>query len=160
MKSEEQEKSTSAWVTCYGVSLKIKQKLILLSQCAWLDDKLINAAQLMLKERQHPLIGGFQLPVLGDSLAMIPPDNEFVQVILSCGDHWIAVSTVGCKPSTLKVCDKRSLKLVADLMQTKSLTVEFVDVQKQKGGSDCGLFALAFIASICNGQDPTKLVAI
>ena len=45
-------------------------------------------------------------------------------------------------------------------MQTKSLTVEFVDVQKQKGGSDCGLFALAFIASICNGQDPTKLVAI
>ena len=51
------------------------------------------------------------------------------------------------------------VKLVADLMQTreKSLTIEFVDVQKQKGSSDCGLFALAFITSICNRQDPTEL---
>ena len=30
-------------------------------------------------------------------------------------------------------------------------------MQKQKGSSDCGLFALAFITSICNGQDPTDL---
>lgn len=168
MKSKEEEKSTScsAWATCCGNALKMKQKSILLSRGAWLDDELINAAQLMLKQ-QYPLIGGFQSPVLGDSLAMTPPDSEFVQVIMVCGNHWIAVSTVGCEPSTIKVYDslggrlpKRSLKLVADLMQTreKLLTVEFVDVQKQRGGSDCGLFALAFIASICNSQDPSSLV--
>jgi hypothetical protein len=74
---------------------------------------------------------------------------------------------VGCKPSTIKVYNslggrfpKRSLKLVADLMHSreKSLTVEFVNVQKQTGGSEYGLFALAFITSIYNGQDPSKLV--
>ena len=168
MKSEEQKKSASLspWTTCCGINLKVKQKSILLSQRAWLDDQLIDAAQLMLKQ-QYPLIDGFQSPLFGDTLAMTPPDSEFVQVILICGDHWVAISTVGCKPSTIRVYDslggrlpKRSLKLVADLMHSKekSLTVEFVDVLKQKGGSDCGLFALAFITSICNGQDPSELV--
>ena len=44
--------------------------------------------------------------------------------------------------------------------QEKQLTIEFIDVQKQRGGSDCGLFSLAFITvtSICNGQDPAKQV--
>ena len=36
----------------------------------------------------------------------------------------------------------------------KEVTIEFVDVQEQRGASDCGLFALAFLTSICNGQDP------
>lgn len=90
-----------------------------------------------------------------------------IVIYYGCEDHWIAISTVGCKPSTIRVYDslggrlpKGGLKLVADLMQTKekTLSIEFVDVQKQKGSSDCGLFALAFIASICNGDDPTKPV--
>ena len=144
----------------------MNHRAILSSKDAWLDDELINAAQFMLKE-QYPLIGGFQSPILGSTLAMIPPHSEFVQVLLIREYHWIAISTVGCKPSTVQVYDslggrlpKGSLKLVADLMQTKAktLSIEFVDVQKQEGGSDCGLFALAFIASICNGDDPTKLV--
>ena len=37
------------------------------------------------------------------------------------------------------------------------MTVEFVDVQEQNGASDCGLFALVYITSICNGQDPATL---
>ena len=40
---------------------------------------------------------------------------------------------------------KHIQKLVADLMQCKDkeITLEFVDVQEQRGSSDCGLFALA-----------------
>ena len=40
---------------------------------------------------------------------------------------------------------KHIQKLVADLMQCKDkeITLEFVDVQEQRGLSDCGLFALA-----------------
>ena len=54
---------------------------------------------------------------------------------------------------------KRSVKLVADLLQTKeeAITFEFVDVQKPVGGSDCGLFTITFITSISNCQDPTVL---
>ena len=167
VKNEQQKVNQyKPWTTCCEVNLCTKQKAILLSPRAWLDDELINAAQSMLKQ-QHPLMGGLQSPVLGDHLAMTPPDSEFVQVIIVNGDHWIAVSTVGCQPSTIKVFDslggrlpKRSLKLVADLMQSqeKQLSIEFIDVQKQRGGSDCGLFSLVFITSICNGQDPAKQV--
>ena len=120
-----QEKEIRPWVTCFGISLRMRQKSILLSNRAWLDDELINAAQYMLRE-QHPPIGGFQSPLLGDCLAMTPPNSEFVQVLLVCNNHWLAVSTVGCQLSTVKVFDslgrrlcKRSLKLVADLIQTR-----------------------------------------
>ena len=33
----------------------------------------------------------------------------------------------------------------------------FPDVQKQSGGNDCGLFALAFATSLCAGDDPSVL---
>ena len=38
------------------------------------------------------------------------------------------------------------------------ISVEFIDVQMQDGSHDCGLFALAYITSICNGQDPAVLL--
>ena len=48
---------------------------------------------------------------------------------------------------------------MADLLHTKEeeITFEFVDIQKQDGGSDCGLFTIAVITLICNSQDPTGL---
>ena len=153
--TDAQQKCTE-WITCCGVKLYEKHKRILSSRSAWLDDELINAAQSMLKQ-QHPLIGGFQSPTLGNHLAMIPPDREFVQVVIVNNNHWVALSTVGCQPSSIKMFDslggrlpKRCLKLVADLMQSREreLTFEFVDVQEQKGASDCGLFALKFLTSI------------
>ena len=83
-----------------------------------------------------------------------------------CGNHWIAISTVGCKPSSIKIYDsllaggvsRHTQKLIADLMQCKSkaITIEYVDVQEQKGSNDCGLFAIAFVTSICNGVDPVS----
>ena len=39
----------------------------------------------------------------------------------------------------------------------KLFSVEFFDVQIQEGSCDCGLFAVAFITSVCNGQDPAVL---
>ena len=154
------------WKYCSGVLLYSKHKRILTSRSLWLDDELINAAQSLLK-KQHPLISGLQPPALSSQLAMVPPDSEFVQVVNVCNNHWLALSTVGCKQSTIKVFDslqggglpKHTMKLVADLMQCqdKQITLEFVDVQEQRGSSDCGLFAIAFITSVCCGVDPATL---
>ena len=114
-------------------------------------------------QQQHPLVGGLQPPALSTQFAMVPPDREFVQVINVCSNHWVAFSTVGCQQSTIKMFDslggrlpKNALRLVADLMQSKEkeITIEFVDVQEQTGSVDCGLFALAFITSVCHGLDP------
>ena len=46
-------------------------------------------------------------------------------------------------------------RLVAELVQCqeRAITVQCIDVQWQSGGTDCGLFALAFATSLCSNQD-------
>ena len=54
---------------------------------------------------------------------------------------------------------KSTLKRTSDLLQTqeKRFSVKLVDVQMQERSSDCGLFAVTFITSIYNRQDPDVL---
>ena len=84
-------------------------------------------------------------------------------------NHWICVSTVGCKPSCINVYDSlhgrldtHTRKLLADLLQSKQQHIEicYPDVQWQSGVSDCGLFAIAFATSICFSRDPTTAAFI
>ncbi len=98
---------------------------------------------------------------------MLSPEKEFVQVVNVCGNHWLALSTIGCQQSAIRVYDsmggrlpKATLKLVADLLQSgdKAITIEFVDVQQQRESNDCGLFALAFITSLCCGVEPSTVI--
>ena len=147
----------------YG--LRAEHKTMLHSQDIWLDDAVITATQTLL-QKQFPHIGGFQASVLGERLAMNPQPGEFVQIICVGGNHWICVSTVGCQPSAINVydslhgrLDKHTRTLIADLMQSQQRTIEvcYADVQRQSGGSDCGLFAVAFAVSICCFQDPATI---
>ena len=92
------------WKDFSGIRLYAKHKKVLESRSLWLDDQLINAAQSLLK-KQHPLIGGLQTPALSSELAMIPPNSEFVQVVNVSNNHWLALSTIGCRQSTIKVFD-------------------------------------------------------
>ena len=47
-------------------------------------------------------------------------------------------------------------KQCAVILQTKSssFTLLFIEVQRQSGGGDCALFAIANTVALCNGQDP------
>ena len=38
------------------------------------------------------------------------------------------------------------------------ITLEYIDVQRQVGGSDCGLFSIAFATALVFGQHPGQLV--
>ena len=40
----------------------------------------------------------------------------------------------------------------------KELHVKIMPVQRQKGCSDCGLFALAFAATLCSGSCPSNMI--
>ena len=153
------------WTQCNGVPLTAEHKTILQSKEKWLDDTIITAAQSLL-HKQFPYIEGFQKPFLGTQLAMEPQAGEFVQILCVRNSHWICVSTVGCKPSTVNVynslhgsLDTHTQKLVADLMQSqkKHIEVRYADVQWQSRVNDCGLFAIAFATSICSGIDPTTI---
>lgn len=44
--------------------------------------------------------------------------------------------------------------------EDSNISVTTVDVQKQRGKADCGLFAVAFATSLCAGDDPSTLCYI
>lgn len=133
---------------------------ILKSSHMWLDDAIVSATQFLLKNK-YVHIRGLQPPILAQKLALTrdpQPSQEFIQVLCASGSHWIMVSTVRCPANTINVYDSMNLRLsstnekvIADLLRCteRDITVNYVQVQYQSGGSDCGLFALAFATSWC-----------
>ena len=163
--STQSRKGPSKWICCGEVTLTNEHMKTLQSEREWIDDDLIHAGQTLL-QNQHPYMGGLQKPALSAQFAMEPNAGEFIQILCIRNNHWICVSTVGCQPSTINVfdsmygfLDRQMKKLIADIMQTreKQIKVHYCDVQWQSGGSDCGLFAVAFATSICCGVDPTTV---
>ena len=51
-------------------------------------------------------------------------------------------------------------KTIADLLHTKEevIIIEIMNVHLQKGGDDCGLFAIAMATTLCNGGNPVDMV--
>lgn len=89
--------------------------------------------------------------------------KEFVQCLCVGNNHWITVATVGCGSDVVNVYDSMNMKLsstlklvIADLLHTSSkfIAINYVNMQYQVGGSDCGLFAIASACAVCCGQDP------
>ena len=112
------------WQNCGGIILRETHRNAI-EQGEWLCDEVINACQLLLKNR-YLIIRGFQSTLLADSYAMDPqPSAEFVQILNVNRNHWILISTVNCPPSTVDVYDSMHLslsprlkKLVADLLRS------------------------------------------
>ena len=162
---EQQHSTLSPWCEVGNIKLYQTQKRILESS-EWVDDVIINASQNLLRQ-QHPEIGSLQPPVLATQLSMEPQRGEFVQIVNIGRNHWVTLSTVGCKPGHINVYDSLHMdlssavkELIADLMQWKGkdITINYCDVQWQVGGNDCGIFAIAFATAICNGLEPASLV--
>ena len=82
--------------------LYLEHERILLSN-AWLDDKLVNAGQTLLKAR-FPNIHGFQDVSLGQTLAFNIVKEGFVQVLHTGRGHWVTVSTIGCSTAEVTAC--------------------------------------------------------
>ena len=76
-----------------------------------------------------------------------------VQVIHDRGNHWILASTMGCADNMVKIyytsVDDKTKKVVINLFDISSEPrVEVMKTQKQRGGKDCGLFAIATATAI------------
>lgn len=72
-------------------------------------------------------------------------------------DHWITATIIGCEVGVIKVydslyttLDKPSSIVLANLFHCKDQLFKnrVVRPQKQNGGTDCGVFAIAFATSI------------
>ena len=131
----------------------------------WITDNVINAAQRMLRT-SYPHIGGLQDTALAETLSFDIQRGEFVQVLNVSGSHLITVSTIGCQPGVVSIYDSipscgvptHTKEQIAAIIfnQDKEVTLEFQAVQSQRGSSDCGLFALAFVTSLCSGEVQSK----
>lgn len=133
------------------------------SRC--LNDSIIDLGQALIKEI-FPSIGGFQHVIHSRTLTF-KPEKEFIQV-LNCDDaHWVCATNIGCKQNVVKVYDSwrtgdvtaDAKEAIANLMQcsNRRIYLLFPEVQQQKDGSSCGVFALAFAHTLAEGKDPSSL---
>ena len=79
----------------------------------------------------------------------------------------MAVSNLGCKDSKVNVFDCMTstptwgmVQQVASILATckPAISLHNVDVQKQNGSEDCGLFAIPFALTLASGNSPGKYV--
>ena len=146
------------------MGLKNREKDIL-STGEWLSDAHMEAVNKLLKE-QYPQQNGLQdTLVLAELCRFKSSPTDFVQIVNISRSHWVCVSNVFLSPGVVEVFDSMPAysttssglkKQVAAILKTseKSFDLYHVDVQRQVGGSDCGLSALAFAVSLCMRKDP------
>ena len=125
----------------------------------WLNDRHINAANKLLQS-QYPTANGLQDPlVLYQASRYRSGKQHFVQVLNISQSHWVCVSDMLSPPGVVEVYDSMPAysqhssvlkRQVAVILQTPHTAFELrhVDVQRQLGGADCGLYALAFATAL------------
>ena len=148
-----------------SLGLTVTDKKILDYHHKWLNDRLINASQQILRKQYG--ITGLQDVTMLQTLSMDVQPGEFVQILNVASSHWVTISTIGCKAGTVHVYDSggkhmsyRNKEQIASLLFTELsiIQIEFMNVQIQYGSSDYGLFAVAFATSLCEGIDPTTCI--
>ncbi|CAF2718166.1 unnamed protein product [Rotaria sp. Silwood2] len=78
-------------------------------------------------------------------------------------NHWLTIASLD-SDNIWKIYDSLSypeeslVKFFQDILPNEEKVVlSFASVQQQVGGNDCGLFALAFVTSLCYGDIPSVL---
>ena len=129
----------------------------------WLKDYHIKAASDLLKA-QFPSVSGLYNPILGADLSFPVTQTPFVQILHTGGSHWLTIE--GVTPSLAQVYDSMCYTTstttqlqIAALMccQASSITVNVQSMCLQNGGSDCGVYAIAYATDLCHGNHPEGL---
>ena len=158
---------SSQWIQNSLITLNLAEKEIIESR-NWLTDNIIDAGQIILEMQFSVRFGkaGFQSVALGNTFSFTVESGEFVQILHDGHFHWLTISSVGATPCQIVAYDSfypsaglTTKMQIACLMNSleKNLVVTFEDVQMQAGGSDCGVFVLAFAVVICFGRSPGKI---
>ena len=122
-----------------------------------LKDSHMTTANQLLKQ-QFPSIRGLQSTLLGQDISFQPMDTPCTQILHVGGLHWVTVEA--CHDSLVKVFYPTLSESVqtqtASIMQSQRSSITFVaeTTQFQRGGADCGLFAIAYATDLCYGNNP------
>ena len=162
-----------AWIPSLHL-LKADQK-ILLSESQWLNDNIINAAQVLLQNQAKSgpiMLQGFQNTLLGKRYrfkALQPEGGSFVQIVHINSNHWVTTTNVGCASDSgeVRVYDSLNNYVTLDMQKQicsflrppqKTLRLHVMDMQKQSDSSSCGLFAISVATALAHGLNPSKLM--
>ena len=144
-----------------GIKLNKTQKDIL-SSTGWLDDKIVNAAQSLLRKQFG--IAGLQNTTLGYTLTYGIMHKPLFQILHNGQDHWLTVSTIGLQSFYINMYDSRMHSTLSSFgkdqicaANDKVINVQFIDVDKQENTQDCGLYAIAYATSVCHGDDVSQM---
>ena len=155
------EQHAKLWMKIEDIHLTEANKLILM-EGGQLNDRHVNAAQGLLRA-QHPNLKGLSLTMVA-SRQKLPPNG--LQAFFVRGNRWIVLSTIDCCPAEVNVYDSLYDNQDGDTLSAISQSLEvfhppvivnLMNIGKQKGGNDCGLFAVAVLTSLANGVDITKV---
>ena len=147
---------------------KKKAKNIDLVMGERLNDVEINFAQQLLKA-QFPNMNGLLCTLYQEKKVELEEStvqNKLQVVHCKNRHHWIVATTIKCSigqvrayDSIFQYCDEEIKCIISNLFQCgpKKLSIKVARSQKQKGGSDCGLFAIAFATAIAFGINPDQL---
>ena len=103
---------------------------------------------------------------LGLTLSFAIQTEEFVRVLHIGHAHWVTVSNIGYKDGEINIFDSyppvtttHLVDQIAALLATPRSTINIrdMDTQLQCGSTDCGIFAIAFAATLPNGDQPGAL---
>ena len=152
------------WVICNGYRLYNKDKQQLLNGKE-LTDIHINGACALLRE-QYPEIGGIQSTLYQQYDRALNQSKHAIQILHVQPNHWAVISTLGCEENIIEYYDSlfTNMSLSTKAIITKllrpneSITIRMINVAKQIGTTECGLYAIAYCISLANGQDPCKVV--
>ena len=129
----------------------------------WLKDSHIKRASDLLKA-QFPSVLGLYDPILGEDLSFPITKAPFVQILHTGGSHWLTVE--GVTPSVARIYDSMyyttstttQLQIAAIMCcEAGSITLKVENMHLQNGGSDCGVFAIAYATDLCYGNCPSTL---
>ena len=135
-----------------------------------LSDVHISRAQQILKH-QFFYLNGLESSLYQDKDLVRSEEmvKNKVQIVY-CKDreHWIVASTVNkhigevlVVDSVFNSLDNDTRKTITNLFKytgsTGKLNIKLARSQKQRGGDDCGLFAIAFATAIALGKSPMKI---
>ncbi len=166
-KLTETEQPTKPWVQLDAFALQYTDREAIMNGDK-LNDLHINYAQKVLQQ-QFPGITGLQSTLHQQKLpsqrtaSQKKPTDKHVQIIHSRGNHWIVASTIHSARGEVKVYNSvynsfntETKAIISNLFRV-SHDIQMAKLQKQDGGNDCGLFAIAVSSALASGLDPTKM---
>ena len=153
--------SYSSWIP--DLCLCKDDEEILKSERLLLNDAIVNASQRILSKSG---IAGFQNTQLGKGFKFKAIENaKFVQILHVNMNHWITVSNINCPTNCVNIYDSlynyitlQTKKQICSFIRSDQNILQFrmADVESQKDGISCGLYAIAFATELCDGGDPVS----